>query len=393
MARSTAFRAVGIVALRIACVVALSEDCAGSVGGSGDTHACQATLAPRHARLDESSLLQVSATLEQGGPRAETPAVAAVSMVQVESADAARQSDASIRASLHVMASTGYMVVFVIILLFVGFALYWVITSNSADGSGFRNSPRLLGAKPGSPRLRTAQASNMRSPGMTTKIAGPNVAANSSPSSYMVGEYRPLTQAIMMSPQLSWATVPSSNKLLLVVPALSSAGTANQETSFKFNVGTKDGTEMISLSYLRHKTDAQEFAVNGASEYITLALPEDESQDFVMCALGRPAGPMSPLEAHIYMFGKTFYGTLRQDPGQPTYTLSLANHQPCITAIPQGPLGSRKVSIVRSEARDQMVALADQTGKTYEVQCFPLSDVLLIISMLTCMDRLSVLTA
>lgn len=205
----------------------------------------------------------------------------------------------------------------------------------------------------------------------------------------------PRSTSVQMSSEMSSAIVPESSKIILKVPMLlHRAGSNQEEKSLKFRVGTKDGTNLINLSYLRHKMDPEELEENGAVEYITLALPDDETQELVLCAIGCPSGPGSPLEGWLYLWGQEFFGTVKADAGYASFTLVLANGQPALTAMVQGSGGGRRMRIVSSQAREQTFAIVspsdDRSGQNYDVECLPLSDINLVIVMLTAIDRMSV---
>lgn len=183
--------------------------------------------------------------------------------------------------------------------------------------------------------------------------------------------------------------VPPTSKLFLNAPTLLQAILA-QEQSFKHTIKAQSQggglSDMIAMQYLRTIRDPND--ASGIEEYLTFTLPENPTEELVTCTLTKPND--SPHEYHIYLFGSNFFGTIMEDqPGSGSFTLWHDNQQPALVATVQGGLvTNRKVEILNSRTKDP-VAKGTCQGQSYNVECFPNSDILLAVAMFAGIDRLS----
>jgi len=190
-----------------------------------------------------------------------------------------------------------------------------------------------------------------------------------------------------LCPELSGAVVPAGAKFALTVPILLHRNT-EEDYAIDRKVLAKDGTSMFNLKITHSKP-----LPGKPEEYIMLSIPEEDRRELVLCAFGRPSGE---LECHIYQLGKEPWGVIKADPVEGSYTVYLRNSKPALTATVTGTDASRRVRIVQSQSPDTDVAIASAKFdgaeySSYEVECYPLCDIILAIIMITGVDRMSLM--
>mmetsp|Transcript_106048 Transcript_106048/g.192949 ORF Transcript_106048/g.192949 Transcript_106048/m.192949 type:complete len:447 (+) Transcript_106048:74-1414(+) len=207
------------------------------------------------------------------------------------------------------------------------------------------------------------------------------------------GSQSPQITPNLISPQFA-AIVPESRKFIVKIPSLLESFPTDAEISKKYAVYTQDDIEMFNLKVLRR----------GSEEYLALCMPSDFNKDLVVCSFYRTLG--RTLTCEVYKsastgVGSKLFGVLQQEQARFSARgvndsfvfLSAANgaSEKLLSILVSGKLAERRVKIF--DGRDPSIEVATTipdsvTTDAYEVECYPQSDVMLVILALAAADRI-----
>mmetsp|Transcript_4650 Transcript_4650/g.8251 ORF Transcript_4650/g.8251 Transcript_4650/m.8251 type:complete len:498 (+) Transcript_4650:66-1559(+) len=264
------------------------------------------------------------------------------------------------------------------------------------------NEPR--GSSPSMPQSLPPAAS--KSP-IQTGVAGPGSpgygADYRAPSSQQLLDSQRASAASAppkLSSELHGAIVPAKRKFMVKIPSLLMTFPSNTEISRQYSVHTKDNIEMLKLKVLRHKPNPHDNPDVHIEEYMTLSMPPELDKELVVCTFGRVAG--NSLICEIYksdnVSGSKLYGILQEEPteevfsGSSTYVLWLATEPATrlLTITVSGKISDRNIKILDGRNASSTVAstVSSGAGEIYECECYPHSDVLLVVLALAGVDRI-----
>mmetsp|Transcript_142182 Transcript_142182/g.247809 ORF Transcript_142182/g.247809 Transcript_142182/m.247809 type:complete len:480 (-) Transcript_142182:167-1606(-) len=206
-----------------------------------------------------------------------------------------------------------------------------------------------------------------------------------------------------MSSELHGAIVPAKRKFIVKVPSLLVDFPKNTEVSRTYEVNTKDNIQMLNLKVLRYKPHTPQNPDSSIEEYMTLSMPPELDKELVVCTFGHVEGNTLTCEIYKsdYMAGSKLYGILQEEPSDSRFggastqgfALWLAT-EPAVkllSILVVGRLAERKVKVLDGRNPSTEVASTVPVGATasfYETECYPHSDVLLVVLALAGVDRL-----
>lgn len=297
-------------------------------------------------------------------------------------------------------------------------------SSPYAEKSGYNNRDAYVGGRPSGPEgpatayQRPSPGAPGRQPSPSMGMSAPQSLLPAGPGSPPRGTAEqmlpgsggslgstssPITPS-KLSSELHGAVVPAKRKFVVKVPPLLATFPSNTEISRKYTVYTKDDIEMLNLKVLRHKPNPHESPAVHIEEYMTLSMPPELDKELVVCTFGRVAG--AALTCEIYKSdntaGSKLYGILQEEASEPKmssggstqqFALWLAS-EPAVkllSILVVGRVSERKVKILDGRDPRNEVASTVPEGandRMYQVECYPHSDVLLVVLALAGVDRI-----
>mmetsp|Transcript_60168 Transcript_60168/g.105408 ORF Transcript_60168/g.105408 Transcript_60168/m.105408 type:complete len:444 (+) Transcript_60168:91-1422(+) len=206
----------------------------------------------------------------------------------------------------------------------------------------------------------------------------------------------PMSESKMSSPDLG-AIVPAKRKFIVKLPSLLENFPPDTETSKNYPVNTQDNIEMFNLKVLRLHSE----------EYLALCMPTDTEKELAVCTFYLEGNVVA---CEIYksasVGGNKLFGFLQEEPveprivtGVPCETYSLWSASPpsskLLTIRVVGNAHDRKIKIF--DGRNPTVEVASTipasaSDALYETECYPHSDVTLVIIALAAVDRIVALS-
>jgi len=207
-----------------------------------------------------------------------------------------------------------------------------------------------------------------------------------------------------MLPELLGAMVPPNRKFTMNVPSLYHISSDQAEVSRQLQVLSihpyvARQVPMFQISFLRYKPTN---GLDEIEESFSVSLPGEVDKELVACTFGRPRGPQLQCEIHKSGAGENVRGALfgimheegssgREPHGTTSYTMFLPSGKRLLTVVVTGPLTDRNIKIVDAgmPSKELAVTVGCSGDSSYQVECYPNTDVALAVIALTAADRLA----
>lgn len=195
-------------------------------------------------------------------------------------------------------------------------------------------------------------------------------------------------------PELRGAIVPANRKFVVHVPPLLHSPAHITDMSRTVQVTTNHGEPLFLIKRSKPTPSGREVVIE---EYFSISLPDEIDKDLLICTFGRPRGPQLQCEIHKSdgLGHSTLFGVMYQEPansGVVPYTLFLASGKRLLTVMVNGNVKDRQIKIwdFNRPGGEVAAAVPGDTGEEpYKVECYPHSDVILSVIVMTVVDRLA----